>query len=93
MTREPERGARLLDAKRKGWASSIELSMLDMSSLENDVLTQLYGDFLAGLEELGIVGRAAEYGFALDWPSVGNDSDWQELTKAWVLEIGRRLYK
>lgn len=47
-----ERGARLLDLMRPGWAREIALDRLAMESCDECILGQLYGDYLSGLEVL-----------------------------------------
>jgi hypothetical protein len=58
MVARVKRGARLLDQHRPGWAGQIDLRRL--GGLENDVLTQLYGDHSVAMEALGF-GSFAEH--------------------------------
>lgn len=51
MTARVKRGARLLDRHRPGWEREINLRRLGL--LENDVLSQLYGDQMRAMEALG----------------------------------------
>lgn len=46
------RGARLLDKKCPGWYDKVDLSSLDMRSLCNCMLGQLYGDFMKGVDRV-----------------------------------------
>lgn len=64
-----ERGMKLLDSKYPGWRSKVNVEKLNMSSPENCVLGQLYGDLFDGLDTLGVsicTWKAASYGFAID---------------------------
>ena len=54
MTSAVERGASLLDEKRPGWENEIDVDRLDMNNFKNCVLGQVYGEYDAGLVQLGI---------------------------------------
>jgi hypothetical protein len=52
MTARVKRGAHLLDKHRPGWECEIDLRRV--GPLENDVLSQLYGDPMRAMEALGL---------------------------------------
>lgn len=60
----PRAGALALDVKAPGWWSTlgtvttypIDVDQLDMVSDEKCVLGQLYGDYMAGSDDLGLIG-------------------------------------
>ena len=87
-----KRGMALLDRYLSGWRSSVDVSKLDMCSVTDGLLEQIYGHYEIGLRNLSLTyAEAARYGFDI----VGNDGDneanvaaWKLLTAAWkaVLE-------
>ena len=59
---DAEAGARILDAERPGWAESINLAHLDMDSLDNCILGQVFeADFVKYLEENIVFGTNTVY--------------------------------
>jgi len=54
------RGCRILDEACPGWHAFIDLDTLDISSLRECVLGQLYGDFHTGRAALGLSAVDAE---------------------------------
>jgi hypothetical protein len=102
ITERVARGAALLDAKRPGWASRIDLVALDITSTSNCILGQLYGwyeegqDALAELDDEGYqISSVGSYeGFSLDHWDEHYDGDMQEvddLHGAWNDAINERL--
>jgi hypothetical protein len=72
----------LLDQRCSGWASQINIEILDMGNYRNCILGQLYGNFSRGLAELGLNGREdIVWGFR-NWPG---------LKEAWKDEAKQRL--
>lgn len=73
LTRTVRKGAALLDVMEPGWfrPSKVALSRLAMGSCEVCVLGQLYGDYMDGLNHLGIpegegYTAGGRFGFDLD---------------------------
>lgn len=98
-------GATVLDVLRPGWASEIDLAKLRMSSCQECVLGQLYGDYWEGAEKLFVTrstGRNSETridngahsaaiaaGFHSEDPA--GILDYARLTAAWTREIRKRV--
>lgn len=92
------KGAALLDERYPNWENEIELAKLNMSSIDSCVLGQVYGDYLAGLQELDLDldGRnASSYGFDLDLIALEQIDDTilrrAQLNQAWLDQIRNRL--
>lgn len=91
------RGAQLLDKKRPNWYNEIDLEKLDIKSIDNCVLGQLYDYFVTGLDELGVdYSNASEslHGFDIHLESshqTGQDVAYEQLRLAWIEEIKKRL--
>jgi hypothetical protein len=90
-------GAVLLDQQRPSWHHHVDPDRIDMAR-DDDILTQLYGDYAVGLDDL--FHAAADHG-AWSWPSVwsvghGFDllafdhADYPVLTACWRAELARR---
>jgi hypothetical protein len=97
-----ERGIAYLDSLEPDWRDQVELDTFDMRSSGNDVLAQVtgltfYDAVTAATLATGdswsdaLDAWAVSHGFALpNDPEQGEDEidrSWDELTKAWVLEI------
>lgn len=81
------KGMALLDQKRPGWETEINLNRLDISHCYHCVLGQIYGEFAYGINTLEIEEDAARfYGFA--YP---NSMQWDQLTNEWRAAIAQRL--
>ncbi len=96
-------GAALLDGELPSWVDEIDLGSIDMSigaKVWNDtsdspcgcILMQLYGSYVEGKTELGILGpEAEELGFeAIDVPL---SSEYEALDEAWTALIEARRSK
>lgn len=80
------RGVEILDREEPGWVNHLNTDTLDISSLENCVLGQLYGSYGEGREALGIPLFCEDvYGF--DGYSSG---DVRSLTHEWLRVIESR---
>ena len=96
MTSEVRAGALFLDKKQPGWENEINVDRLDMGSLENCVLGQLYGDARKGLKQVGITpfAKCGRLGFQISPRNVLRlltlRSPYSPLTKAWKKEIAVR---
>lgn len=90
------RGAALLDRKRPGWESEIDIAKLDIASTDRCITAQLSGenDYRVGMDRLGI-GSYEEYvglGFAADIVAgESNYADYRTLTDLWRALIEERL--
>lgn len=87
------RGAALLDERRPGWHREIDSRRLYVSNCQYCVLGQLYGQYIHGLNALGITPwQSADYGFH---SSRGNSSShgfsYGELDSAWRAQVRIRL--
>jgi hypothetical protein len=85
-------GARLLDERRPGWASEIDLASLDLGSLCDCVLGQLYGSFGHGTD---VLVPDADLGHSIQWSRrYGFDREpgvsYVELSDQWRVEIEER---
>ena len=92
------RGAALLDARRPGWESAIDLGRLDLSSSCACVLGQLEGCYSTGIFALfgaQWIGEAEAHGFGFAAPEKHSIRERAEafgrLQDTWVAEIGARL--
>src|SRR5438132_416820 len=84
------RGMALLDDRSPGWVDKIDLLKLDMKSLRDCVVGQLYGSFLGWQTELGFGpyqwALFSEHGFAQ-----GLENKFaNELQEIWKEEIEKR---
>jgi len=58
-------GIELLDARIPNWKTKIDINVIDVgNSYDKCPLGQIFGDFMLGIQELGISGRAKMFGFA-----------------------------
>jgi hypothetical protein len=90
------RGVAFLNARVPGWEERVDLNTLDIQHLEHCVLGQLFGDYVIGVEELGL----KEEGDRLDEVSVhslgfqasGDEGQptYADLTEAWKAIIEER---
>ena len=80
------RGAELLDEKRPGWAAAIDRKRLDMGSVCNCVLGQLYKDFSDGLNAICSYATVVDVGFVRS-----SEVCCPTLKKAWLELIEERL--
>lgn len=81
------RGAALLDKKVPGWESRIDLSELDLGSECRCVVGQLFGDYWAGKDRLGVETACGYlYGFDEYLPLFR----FAELDEAWITLIKAR---
>ena len=72
-------GAALLDKRIPGWFNLVSVDTLKIYDPTLCVVGQLFGDYLGGLDALG-VNIAAEYGFnAYDDEYTELDAAWREL--------------
>jgi hypothetical protein len=79
----------LLDTLVPGWWRLVKIRPLDIGDRCNCVTGQLFGDYDAGLRELGLTeDEAEEYGFNRNDADSG--SSFWTLTRAWKNEIRRR---
>lgn len=105
MSREADRrvarGAALLDAKMPGWASRIDLNVLDLTSDYACVLGQLFSepqlldgvcraDYFLGTTVLGLRshGQAEQHGFDTPWDNA--EPTYPQLDAAWIKLIKAR---
>jgi hypothetical protein len=101
ITQVVGRGAALLDRECPGWENEIDLTRLDLSSVYDCVLGQIYGveparrryarpGYSYGREELGIgcIQASIDHGFSL-----GHDPlsyDYRSLTSEWAHLVATR---
>lgn len=75
-------GCGVLDEVRPGWVDEIDLDRLNLASILDCVLAQLYGGFFSAKEKLGMSWDVAEdNGFALDFSY--ERQDYETLTTEW----------
>mgnify|MGYP001578000622 CR=1 FL=1 len=97
MSQRAANGATLLDEKRPGWASLINVDVLDLASGYHCILGQLYKrDYVMGIHDLGCDERGdqAKNGFDLsheEYLSDHEDAMWDDLNAAWHEEINKRV--
>jgi hypothetical protein len=83
LTARVNRGARLLDRFRPGWAEAIALDKLGMHTCDRCILGQLYGDFMEGCRTLAqplpstFLFSAAKHGFTLF--NQEQDGSWEDI--------------
>lgn len=90
------RGADLLDGKKPGWHTGIDLVRLNQHAPEHCVLGQLFGSYRGALKDFGLDDSAAtahgfrlddrEYFALLDLPG----GAYADLTTAWLNLISER---
>ncbi len=89
---EVARGIALLDQKIPGWRQHVDADRLDMRVAERRengccILAQLYGEYLAGLEVIGLDGEDdSPYGF-----DDADAADYPALTNAWKRALGEEV--
>jgi hypothetical protein len=85
------RGVALLDREMGDWRSRIDLAKLDMSRLDSDVLAQLFGAYITGLEQLGVpLDTTDDVDCGFDVPIEIMDNSglaYKKLTEEWKLRI------
>lgn len=82
-----ENGMSFLDETNPGWYYDINLLTLDMTSINDCVLGQLYCTYYNGVTSLDITTiDSVSYGF-----DVWGDEDDSELTAIWKDQIASRL--
>lgn len=79
-------GAALLDKREPGWYCRVRPDTLDINSLKNCVLGQVFGHYSTGRHLLGLSLDPSVHGF--DTP--GDDEDMLELEDAWREEVKAR---
>lgn len=79
-------GMALLDEKVPEWWQRIDVDRLNTASPCSCVLGQMYGFYGTGLEALGILGFACDYGFG----ATGAGGGYPSLTRAWRRAIRAR---
>jgi hypothetical protein len=81
------RGAAFLDEKQPGWRERIDLEALNLASLENCVLGQVFGHFdggFAALADAGLVADVATLDYGFDVNGDEDDDGWYSvLTQEW----------
>lgn len=89
----PERvakGARLLDRKRPNWYAAIDADRLNMAPDADDIVSVLYGDYLAGIVQLDLPAEGpVDHGLTLP-QTHANPRMWEHLTRHWQAEIRQR---
>jgi hypothetical protein len=94
-----ERGAKFLDERDKGWHSSVDLTLLEMSDCFHCVLGQRSGDYEDGLNRYKLEGNEIQFGFTAEInpahsiESYFRSTDWNRLTTGWKKAINRRRKK
>jgi len=90
-----QRGMTLLDKEYPGWREKINLAYLDLSSGCDCVLGQVYGHYIEGSHEIGLVMTDEEEPYtpeeaaALDSHGFNSPScSCEELTEAWKQALG-----
>lgn len=86
-------GVTILDYHDPEWYEKIDLERLDMQSIENDILGQLFGGYFAGLDKLGIPRYTTDdtkCGF--DAPKdFADEEHYLILTDEWTKRVRNRL--
>lgn len=93
-----QKGARMLDKYRPGWAIEINISDFNITSPTECIIGQLFGDFSNGVHALRALGASVDIrklGFMIQTSSIWNgfcdiDTDYINLQKEWVAEINAR---
>jgi hypothetical protein len=86
------RGVALLDRELPDWRTKVDGDKLDMARLDDDVLAQLFGGYLAGLEALGVPLQTTDdvsCGFDAPVEFLEEDASkaYQTLTDEWKLRL------
>lgn len=87
-----KRGSEILDSVRPLWYEDVNTEDLDMQSVDNCLLGQLYGRFSEGKKEIGLT-LGASYGFAVSRglkTSYEHRQAWKALRRLWIEEIETR---
>ena len=81
LNKRIDQGVKWLDKKlgRKVWLRKIKTKSLDLSNSFDCIYGQLFGNFFAGIDKLGL--GLTRLGFAT------NNKDYDLLTKLWVKHI------
>jgi len=91
-----ERGVAFLDQRMPDWVERVDLNTLDTQHLERCVLGQLFGDYVIGVEELGLKeegDRLDEVSvYSLGFQASGDEGQptYADLTEAWRAAILER---
>lgn len=88
-TEAAERGAALLDVEFPGWETRIDLDRLDMYSVYDCILGQLYDEFASGLDDL--FGDECDFDAAVEYGFDTDTFNMRGLLYAWKAEIAERL--
>lgn len=87
-------GVEYLDTRCPEWWRSIDLDTLELDNGSTCVLAQLYGDWVAGVEALGLDNPTAEtLGFVTlrpEWPDIMDTLATRQLTPLWRAIIRER---
>ncbi len=82
-----QRGIALLDMRRPGWQEKVDRERLDMDSITDGLIEQVFGcPFGYALHQLGIGHKEAyRCGFDIEegTPEEQYEQQWQVLTEAW----------
>lgn len=81
LKRKVRKGIKLLNSEAPDWFRRIKTNQLDLNSVNDDILGQIYGHYLNGLRSLGI-HDAEEYGF-----SGKSEEENRKLKLIWTSEI------
>lgn len=86
-------GAAVLDQSYHGWERKIDLSTLDVQSLINCPLGQVYGDFGLGLlaTQFYYARTAGHFGFCGFTRDGDQQTTFEELNQAWTELIKQRF--
>lgn len=68
LTGDPASGAALLDKLVPGWHEKVDITKLNIGDRHNDVLGQIYGDYVLGCEALTLTNEyeRMRFGFSAD---------------------------
>lgn len=91
------KGIHLLDNSKPGWRDSIEIETLDLASMSECVLGQVFGDYETGVRSLGVsldmidsyLEVQSSYGFDLTYEELRSEhgGHYENLTQEWVKQI------
>ena len=87
-----KKGASLLDAKKPKWYKKINVKKLNLSSLTNCVLGQLYGGYIFGLTKLKFPfwgNKEKKFGFVVPGTKAHNKKS-KKLKASWKKQIRKR---
>lgn len=94
------RGAALLDEKVPGWAHRINVDTLDVESGTDCIVAQLFGDYLNGINALGLSfmsdddaahGYNSTFDESSELPIILRVALFDQLHALWIKEITTRL--